>query len=148
MKCNKLNKKGFTLIELLAVIAILAIILVIAVPRVLDIQDNAKLGVAKDEAILALKSFETCVAAETTDPYVACTDGSALPKYFDNAIDTNIEVDDTGEKITNFIYQTTNNRYCVKVSSDSGYTIPELKEKIINVKDTTSGIIKSGSCGG
>lgn len=61
---KKLNRKGFTLIELLAVIVILAIILVIAVPSVLNIQRTAKQNTTKDEALMLIKSIETCMAAE------------------------------------------------------------------------------------
>lgn len=39
---KRLNKKGFTLIELLAVIVVLAIILAVAVPRVLDVIEDAR----------------------------------------------------------------------------------------------------------
>lgn len=38
------KKKGFTLIELLATLVILAFILVIAVPRIVNVIDNSKLG--------------------------------------------------------------------------------------------------------
>lgn len=37
------NKKGFTLVELIVVLAVLAVISAIAVPRFLEVQENAKL---------------------------------------------------------------------------------------------------------
>ena len=149
MKYNKLNKNGFTLIELLAVIAILAIILVIAVPRVLDIQDNAKLGVAKDEAILALKSFETCVAAETSNPYTSCINKTTLGKYFDNADKATITV--SGQKVTKFQYTTTNG-YCVTFTDTAGEDTGSIKNAIngVSAVGTASGdvTITSGACSG
>ena len=135
MKKNKLDKKGFTLIELLAVIAILAIILVIAVPRVLDIQNNAKLGVAKDEAILALKSFETCVAAETSDPYGECVKEATLGKYFDHADSATITVD--GQKIKTIKYTTTNG-YCVSFTDTAGKDTGSIKNAINSVSAVDS----------
>ena len=149
MKYNKLNKKGFTLIELLAVIAILAIILVIAVPRVLDIQNNAKLGVAKDEAILAIKSFETCIAAETSNPYENCKSTTTLGKYFDNA--TNVKsITVSGQKITAFKYQTTNG-YCVSFTDSTGKDTGSIKNDIngVDAVDTeSSGVtITASACG-
>ena len=41
---NMKKKNGFTLIELLASLVILAFILVIAVPRIVNVIDNSKLG--------------------------------------------------------------------------------------------------------
>ena len=149
MKKNKLDKKGFTLIELLAVIAILAIILVIAVPRVLDIQNNAKLGVAKDEAILAIKSFETCIAAETSDPYTSCVTETTLDKYFDHADSATITV--SNQKVTKFQYTTTNG-YCVSFTDTAGEDTGSIKTSIngVSAVGTASGkvTITASACSG
>ena len=52
------KKKGFTLIELLASLVILAFILVIAVPRIVNIIDNSKLGTITSSAKVVLDSAE------------------------------------------------------------------------------------------
>ena len=85
-----MKKKGFTLVELLAVIVVLAIILVIAVPRILEIIDESKIGsmtssvkiIAEDaeKKKLELEALEiggvlTCanVAGYNSDDYDSCT---------------------------------------------------------------------------
>ena len=52
------KKKGFTLIELLASLVILAFILVIAVPRIVNVIDNSKLGTITSSAKVVLDSAE------------------------------------------------------------------------------------------
>ena len=52
------KKKGFTLIELLATLVILAFILVIAVPRIVNVIDNSKLGTITSSAKVVLDSAE------------------------------------------------------------------------------------------
>jgi MSHA pilin protein MshA len=42
----KKNRKGFTLIEIIAVLVILGILAVVAVPRYLDLQDEARIKAA------------------------------------------------------------------------------------------------------
>ncbi len=53
-----MKKKGFTLVELLAVIVVLAIILVIAVPRILDIIKDSRVGALESSVKLVAKSAE------------------------------------------------------------------------------------------
>lgn len=166
---KKLNKKGFTLIELLAVIVILAIILVIAVPSVLGIQGNAKLGVAKDEAILALKAYETCVSSVntvsgTSNKCATATSGvyQGLSDFFDNYTGVKTITESTGDytKLTAFSYKSTNG-YCVTFSNTTAASINDIKNKIgafdksesavsgstSGVTDTTTNItIKKGNC--
>ena len=55
---NMKKKKGFTLIELLASLVILAFILVIAVPRIVNVIDNSKLGTITSSAKVVLDSAE------------------------------------------------------------------------------------------
>jgi len=55
---KKNNKNGFTLVELLAVIVILAIILVIAVPKVMDIINDAKKGTLESTAKMIASAAE------------------------------------------------------------------------------------------
>ena len=52
------KKNGFTLIELLASLVILAFILVIAVPRIVNVIDNSKLGTITSSAKVVLDSAE------------------------------------------------------------------------------------------
>ena len=52
------KKNGFTLIELLASLVILAFILVIAVPKIVNVIDNSKLGTITSSAKLVLDSAE------------------------------------------------------------------------------------------
>ena len=52
------KKKGFTLIELLATLVILAFILVIAVPRIVNVINNSKLGTITSSAKVVLDSAE------------------------------------------------------------------------------------------
>ena len=52
------KKKGFTLIELLASLVILAFILVIAVPKIVNVIDNSKLGTITSSAKVVLDSAE------------------------------------------------------------------------------------------
>lgn len=46
------NKKGFTLVELLGVIVVLTVILIIAVPKVIDIIENAEIKAYKESVEL------------------------------------------------------------------------------------------------
>ena len=55
---NMKKKKGFTLIELLASLVILAFILVIAVPKIVNVIDNSKLGTITSSAKVVLDSAE------------------------------------------------------------------------------------------
>ena len=50
--------KGFTLVELLAVIVILSVILVIAVPQIMNVIENTKIGSMESTAKLIAKSAE------------------------------------------------------------------------------------------
>ena len=52
------KKNGFTLIELLASLVILTFILVIAVPKIVNVIDNSKLGTITSSAKLVLDSAE------------------------------------------------------------------------------------------
>ena len=52
------SKNGFTLVELLAVIAILAILVIIALPNVLDMFNQAKMGTFVTEAQTILKTAQ------------------------------------------------------------------------------------------
>ena len=55
---NMKKEKGFTLIELLASLVILAFILVIAVPKIVNVIDNSKLGTITSSAKVVLDSAE------------------------------------------------------------------------------------------
>ena len=139
---KKLNKKGFTLIELLAVIVILAIILVIAVPSVLSIQNNAKEGTAKDEAILALKGYEMCISAEATQS--SCTSTTTLANYYENASGVKtLTAGSTANTIKAFKYST-NGNYCVEYTNATGASTTAVKAAI---KDKGEGVtVTSGAC--
>ena len=55
---EKNNKFGFTLVELLAVIVILAIILVIAVPKVMNVIEDAKKATLESTAKMIASAAE------------------------------------------------------------------------------------------
>lgn len=52
------NQKGFTLIEIIAVLVILGILAAVAIPKFLDLQQDAR-GKALDGALAALQSSAT-----------------------------------------------------------------------------------------
>lgn len=61
-----MNKKGFTLVELLAVIAILAILVIIALPNVLQMYNDAKVGAFVSEAQSIYKTATAKYLADVT----------------------------------------------------------------------------------
>ena len=63
-----MKRKGFTLIELLAVIVVLSIIALIAVPIVLNLINDAKLGAAKSSAIGYMESVKQSVILGKINP--------------------------------------------------------------------------------
>jgi type IV pilus assembly protein PilA len=70
---NKLkNKKGFTLIELIVVLAVLGIIALIAIPRFLQVQDEAKVDADESTAAGIAKAAELWFVqtGATTDPTI------------------------------------------------------------------------------
>ena len=66
MKKRNLNRKGFTLIELLAVIVILAVLILLAMPRVLDIMNEARENAFITEARVYLKAAEQTYTSNLT----------------------------------------------------------------------------------
>ncbi len=79
---KRLNKKGFTLIELLAVIVVLAIILAVAVPRVLDVIENARkesLGKSAQMAAKYLSQEYAIQFVQGTQPVDPITTYTACP---------------------------------------------------------------------
>lgn len=69
-KINKLlrNKKGFTLIELIVVIAVLGIISALAVPKFVNIQDDAKASVDAQNLKLIQNAVEIYSAKNGSYP--------------------------------------------------------------------------------
>ncbi len=137
-----MKKQGFTLIELLAVIAILSILVILAVPKVLQLFEDAKKNAFKVEAQNIVKAAEQGYATklfkgnieETTYTYV-------------DGIETktgNISLNISGKKIQNGeiiitidgkISLTINNgKYCAIKSSDSNEIT--ISEDIENCKMT------------
>ena len=55
---KKMNNKGFTLVEVLAVLVILSVILVIAVPKVMSIIEDAKMGTLESTAKMIASQAE------------------------------------------------------------------------------------------
>ena len=66
-----MKKKGFTLIELLAVIVILVIISVIAIPRILNVVEEAKKGSAEASALGYIDAVEKQIMINATSKQYA-----------------------------------------------------------------------------
>ena len=72
-----MDKKGFTLIELLAVIVILAIISVIALPKILNVVEEAKKGSAEASALGYIDAVEKQIMINATShSHDEITDGT------------------------------------------------------------------------
>ena len=79
-------KKGFTLIELIMVIVIVAILAAIAIPRFLDLQKNAELGVAKSVGG-ALKQAREFYFSRLVLEGVSATNANSLTNNFNTFVD-------------------------------------------------------------
>ena len=90
---SKQKKKGFTLIELLVVIVVLAIILVIAVPKILEVIENAKLKAYEDSVNLMIKQAHLDYGSKNVT-------GSKIeyPVSYEYGIDSDGETIQTNEK--------------------------------------------------
>ncbi|WP_313342854.1 type II secretion system protein [Sedimentibacter sp.] len=75
------SKKGFTLIELVVVLAVLGIIMAIAVPRFMEVQENAK--EKADEATIEMlaKAAELYYVQNNTTNSITVED--LVPSYLD-----------------------------------------------------------------
>lgn len=81
------KKNGFTLIELLAVIVVLAVIALIAVPLIMGIIDDAKMGSFKDSIYGILKATDLAVAREDNNNFSFYVDGTKIKDTFNKELE-------------------------------------------------------------
>ena len=118
MKKRNLNRKGFTLIELLAVIVILAVLILLAMPRVLDIMNEARENAFITEVRVYLKAAEqtytsnltkgetkTCYKSSDTDNKLKVNNKSGY-KYA-------IQIEDDSDGGYNYTFIILNNDYSI-----------------------------------
>ncbi len=141
------KKKGFTLVELLAVIVVLAIILAIAIPSVLGVINNSKIGSLKSSARLMISSAKTALASDMT--LVVPTEASG---HYLKLSATALEMDFSGKSpygdtwdidsqgtAVYVRYEGTNITYYVVIGSASKYL--NSKESLIDTATITDGPI-------
>jgi len=73
LKIDKLSQKGFTLIELIITIVIIGVLAAVAIPKFLDLSNDAEKGVAAGVAAALASGTSVNYGRSKVPNYVVCT---------------------------------------------------------------------------
>ena len=149
---QKRNKKGFTLVELVIVVAVLAIIAGIAIPTVHNVIDNANKAAdtSNAQAIeMAIKTCQSELAAEKTNPSDAIDDlrtppgGKPTLNFLLQTYGVDLRLTDLKQSNAHYYFGSTSGKVVAATSKADGYE-RITDEAIYAIDDSTLTIYPDG----